>query len=392
MKLKMSLLAVMLCLCGTAAAAESTETCLYPASTEITEAGGYEGGEIALAEKQLAQMSLEEKVGQLFFVRSEALIGYKTVADLQSVEKATTKVDKKMLKGLKQYPVGGVVLFAKNILNPEQTKQFIAALRQGSRSKLILAVDEEGGRVARVANNPAMGVENVGFAGNMENVEKAYASGVYIGEYLKALGFDMDLAPVADVLQNKDNAHIGLRSFGSSPEQCGEMASAYIRGLHEQGILSTVKHFPGKGGWEKDSHLDFSESPYGLEELEKTQLISFRKAMQQSDAVMVAHLSLPKIDGKVPASLSKPIITGLLRQELGFRGMVITDALAMGAINKHYGHAEAAVMALQAGADILLMPEDLGAAYKGVLKAVKNGQITQKQLDHAVLNQLRYKY
>lgn len=345
-------------------------------------------------QKKLASMSLEEKVGQLFFVRAEALMGNNSADTLKKHIEGTKKVTTSMKKGLQRYPVGGVVLFAKNIDNPTQTRLFIADLRKVSKERLIIAIDEEGGRVARLANNPNMEVPWVGNMGSIVSEQRAYLAGHRIGRYLKAYDFDMNFAPVADVLVNPDNKLVNGRSFGSSPEICGIYSKAYIRGLHDFGIMSTVKHFPSHGGWESDSHKGLSESNASLTELRAKEFIAFQKALtEKTEAVMIAHIVFPNIKApKVPASLNSMFVTDILRKEMGFKGLIITDSLAMDAIVKYYGHAEAAVLALQAGADVLLMPADFAAAHKGVVEAVKHGIVSEARLNEAVTRILYYKY
>ncbi|MCQ2372819.1 MAG: beta-N-acetylhexosaminidase [Phascolarctobacterium sp.] len=343
---------------------------------------------------QLQQMSLEEKVGQLFFVRPEALIGDSSAATLLAHNTGTTKVTHSMRKGIKRYPVGGVVLFGKNIKHPAQTRTLIKELRAASRnSRLIIAVDEEGGTVARLANNPEMQVINVGNMCQVNSSTKAYLAGHRIGKYLRDYDFDMDFAPVADVLVNPENKLVNKRSFGNDAKTCGIYAQEYIKGLHDYSIMSTVKHFPGHGGWEADSHIGLSESLATLEDLRAQEFVSFKKALAgDTEAVMIAHMVFPKItQDNVPASLNRYFITDILREEIGFKGLIITDSLGMEAIVKYFGPAEAAVMALNAGADILLMPNDLALAYKGILEAVQQGRVSQERLDDAVGKLLLYK-
>jgi len=341
--------------------------------------------------KDLQNMTIEEKVGQLFFVRAEALQQQYAGKDIEWAKQGVTRVSLDIHKTLQKYPVGGVVIFGKNIVKPEQTKRLIRDLRKASPEPLFIAVDEEGGRVARLGNTPALQVPYVGNACRVNSSLRAYVNGHRIGKYLREYDIDINFAPVADVLLNKDNQLMATRSFGAEPQQCGSFSRAYINGLHDYAIMSTVKHFPGLGGNEADSHLGLSQSNLSLADLESTEFISFKQALAASDAVMVAHLSLPKVSGELPASLSKTIITDLLKNKLGYKGLVFTDSLAMGAIVNYYGPVEAPIKALEAGADVLLMPQNLAKAYTGVLKAVKDGRIAQERLDEAVGKILAYK-
>ena len=259
----------------------------------------------------------------------------------------------------------------------------------------VADVDEEGGRVARIARNPAFGVSNVGSmeslaaSGDPGRVRDAAAK---IGAYLADYGFTMDLAPVADMNTNPRNVVIGDRSFGSDPDTVTDMVAAYVEGLHSKGVSSVLKHFPGHGDTEDDSHWGTVTVKKTWQELLSAELIPFMRNLDKTDAVMVAHITLPNITGDgLPATLSKELIHGRLRQELGYDGLVITDSLSMGAITDHYGAAQAAVLAFEAGNDVLLLPENYVEAFNGLLSAVENGEISEERLDESVLRILRLK-
>lgn len=253
---------------------------------------------------------------------------------------------------------------------------------------LFLSVDEEGGAVARIANS---GIE-VPYVGSMRNIgdsediEKAFEAGDTIGEYLHELGFNLDFAPDADVLIDPSNETIGDRSFGSDPELCGRMAAKYIEGLHENKIASCAKHFPGLGDTETDSHTGEAWSSRTLEDYRKAEFISFQSAIKAgTDMIMVAHLSNTELTGSdLPASLNKVVITDILRDELGYEGVIITDSFQMGAVTERFDSADAAVTAFEAGADLLLMPVDFGAARKGILDAVESGRISEERIDESL--------
>ncbi len=341
-------------------------------------------------EKLLAGMDLKQKVAQMFMVTPEALTGYSKVTAAGEVTKQC----------FIRYPVGGVIYMAGNLIDTEQTRIMLSNMQDYSVEYLgfpvFLGVDEEGGTVARIAGNRAFGVEDVGNIseiGASGNCDLAYQAGSTIGAYLSALGFNLDFAPVADVWSNKKNTVVKYRSPGSDPELVRDMVIAQIEGFKEQGILCAVKHFPGHGSTSEDSHNGAAVVERTLQELFECDLIPFKGAVQAGvPFVMVGHLSLPKVVEKdVPAVFSKEIITDILRGELGFDGIVITDALDMGAVTDYYSSAQAAVMAVAAGADMLLMPEDFVAAYEGVLNAVQRGELTQERIDESVRRILKVK-
>ena len=209
---------------------------------------------------------------------------------------------------------------------------------------------------------------------------------------MASYGFTLDLAPVADINTNPDNVVIGDRAFGSDADTVSAMVGAYVDGLHSRGVGSVLKHFPGHGDTVDDTHKGTVTVNKTWEELEKAELIPFVRNMDKTDAVMVAHISLPHItDDGLPATLSRELIRGKLRQELGYDGLVLTDSLAMGAITSRYSAAQAAVLAFEAGNDVLLIPENYVEAYNGLLSAVESGRITEERLDESVLRILRMK-
>ena len=257
----------------------------------------------------------------------------------------------------------------------------------------FLAIDEEGGNVMRIGSS-AIEVPYVGSMGSVGaagDPEAAYQAGSTIGAYLHELGFNLDLAPDADVLVDPGNVTIGDRSFGSDPELCGQMVHRYVDGLHENGIASCLKHFPGLGDTESDTHTGAAWSSRTIEDYRSTEFLSFGGGIDAgTEMVMISHLSNSELSGSdLPASLNKTIIADLLRTELGFKGIVITDSLRMGAVTEQFGSSEAAVTALEAGIDILLMPADFHAARQGILDAVHDGQISEERIDESLFRILR---
>lgn len=331
-------------------------------------------------EKIVNNMTLEEKVGQIFMVAPEAVDkdGGSTTVFTENIEKEIEK-----------YNLGGYILFASNIENPTQTQEFINGLKKSSKIQPFVGVDEEGGRVARIGKNSAMGVEKIepmAQVGKSQNYERANEIGTTIGKYIKNLGFNLDFAPDTDVLTDSNNTEIGDRSFGNDPEVVGKMATEVVKGLQSENISTVLKHFPGHGGSIGNSHQGFSLSNRTEEELKKCEIVPFKTAIENgADCVMVAHMSLPNVTGdNIPATLSKKVVTDMLKTELNFKGVVFSDSMSMGAITENYGTGDACVKAVEAGIDMVLMPENLDEAYNAVLEAVKNGKISQERLDDAV--------
>lgn len=348
------------------------------------------------AEKLLAGMSVREKVGQLFFIRPDSLEPSLTPEQVNDTNNyGMTEATSGMLSTLEDYPAGGIVMFGKNLTYPATLEKYMQSLSSASDIPLIYAVDEEGGVVSRIAKADHFGIDNVG---NMANIGatgdtgKAYSAGKYIGGYLSDLGFTLDFAPVADINTNPNNIVIGNRAFGSDPKLVSSMVSSFLDGLHSENVMGCTKHFPGHGDTSADTHEDYVSVLKTWEQLQTAELIPFIDNFGKADMIMIAHLTLPHItsDG-LPASLSKELVTGKLKNELGYDGIITTDALAMGAIQKNYSSAEAAVLAFEAGVDILLMPHDYIEAYEGVLAAVQSGRISESRLDESVLKILELK-
>ena len=337
-----------------------------------------------IADSCIAEMSLENKVAGLFMVTPEALTGVDTV--IQAGD--TTK------QKLSEYPVGGLVYFSKNIKSADQLKEMLDTTRNTMIYPVFLAVDEEGGSVSRVAGaGLADDVGDMSEIGSTCDPEKAKEAGTTIGTYLSQFGFNVDFAPVADVV-SAENAVIGNRSFGSDPNVVGTMVAAEVQGLQESGVSACLKHFPGIGDTTTDTHDEKTVSEKTLEDMQQTDLPAFQSGIDAgADFVMVSHMSLPNVVGDdTPCSLSGAVINDLLRNQLGYNGIVITDALDMSAITDSYSSAEAAVKAIEAGADMLLMPENFEEAYQGVLDAVQNGTISEDRINESLKRIYRVKY
>ena len=337
-------------------------------------------------------LTLEQKVGQLFIVRPDALdltLSQETINDTHA--DGVTAVTNDMRKTLQQYPVGGICQFGKNIESPSQLARFNADLQAASATPLLIAVDEEGGLIARLANSDAFNLPRYASAaavGASGDPEDAREMGQTIGSYLKTYGFNMDFAPDADVNTNPDNPIIGERAFSSDAATAAQMAAAAADGLRENGILPTLKHFPGHGDTAEDSHTDLAVTYKTREELENCELLPFA-ADTGLHAVMVGHIAVPNVTGDMtPATLS-PTLIGMIPD--AENALIVTDSLAMDAITAAYTPGEAAVLAIQAGCDVLLMPNSLPEAYAAVLDAVQNGTISEARLDQSVNKILHYK-
>lgn len=334
----------------------------------------------------IAEMPLEDKVAGLFMITPEALTG---------VDKAI-KAGDGTKDALNKYAVGGLVYFSKNIKDKDQLTEMLSNTKAMSKYPLFLGVDEEGGSVRRVGSSgiDVTEVEDMAAIGAGGDTMKAYDAGTTIGSYLSELGFNLDFAPVTDVVTDVSDSAIGDRSFGSDPEAVGNMAAAMVNGIQETGVSSCLKHFPGIGSAAEDTHEGMVTIDKSLEDIKAADIIPFKTGIEAGvDFVMVGHVSAPNIIGdNTPCSLSDKVITNLLRSELNYKGIIITDAMNMSAITEYYASDEAAVTALKAGADMILMPEDFEIAYKGVITAVKDGVIAEERIDESLKKIYRVKY
>lgn len=330
----------------------------------------------SMAEKMLKVMSLREKIGQLFVVRPEALGGNETVFDDNTAE------------ALRTYPVGGIALFGKNIIDSEQLTALTARFKEYG---MLIGIDEEGGTVSRIAKNPRFDVQRFGSMGDVKTRDEAENIGKTIGGYLKKYGINLNFAPVADVNSNPDNPVIGDRAFSCDAKTVSLMVSGYIDGCHEAGVMTSIKHFPGHGDTGSDTHTGAVTLSKTWEELESLELIPFKDNLDKTDCVMVSHITLTKVaDDAFPASLSYDIVTKRLRRELGFDGVIITDSLEMGAVRENTDF-EPAVQAIKAGCDIVLMPQSLEKSFNAMYDALEKGEIDEKRLDESVLRILKLK-
>ena len=346
---------------------------------------------VSRARSQLDSMTLEQKVHQMFFVTPEKLTGVDTVTQAGETTRAA----------LQARPVGGIAYFADNLTDPEQTRTLLsdtqAMARELTGIPLLPSVDEEGGTVARIARNAAFGVENPGDmrdVGSTGDTSYAHDVALTIGTYLRDLGFNLDFAPVCDIASNPDSDVMARRSFGDDPQLVADMVAAQVEGFAQAGMPCSAKHFPGIGAALGDSHDVNIVSEKSVEELAIEELIPFERVVSAGvPLVMVGHLSLPVATGSdEPACLNPHVVTDLLRDRLRFAGLIISDSLEMGAVTQLHDSAEAAVLGIQAGLDLLLMPEDFDTALEGVMAALADGTITEDRIDESVSRILTLKF
>lgn len=341
-----------------------------------------DGGSIDKLADTIAKMTLEEKVGQV------------VIAGFQG-----TRITEAAKELIDTYKVGGFIFFGANLETPTQSLQLLNEVKQanvGNKFPLLLSVDQEGGRVTRLPGigdlptNAQIGLQN--------DTEYGYKYGELLGKQLHAYGFGLNFAPSLDVFSNPENEVIGDRSFGSDPRLVADIGWQVVKGMAAQGIIASVKHFPGHGDTQMDSHVGMPVVEKELAALNELELIPFRAAVSEGvDVVMTAHILLPALDEKYPATLSERIVTGVLRDDLGFDGVVITDDMTMGAITEEYDIPEAAVLAINAGVDMVLVAHDHAAIVKTMerlVAAVESGEITEERLDASVrrIVQLKEKY
>lgn len=368
----------------TSSSTSSTETALSSIPTEFTVSTEATLSSDDLATVLLKGMTLEEKICQVFLVQPEALGGNAVFFDESSQA------------ALELYPVGGIILFSDNLETRKQCTEIIQDYQNASKVPLFIGVDEEGGYVSRLGSDPDMGVPHfppMQEIGNTMDQDAAYNVGHTLGVELAALGFNLDFAPVADVNTNPDNPVIGSRAFSTDAKVAADMVRACVSGFRDAGMISCIKHFPGHGDTQTDTHLGNAETGKTLYDMGQEEFLPFKAGISAgAPTVMVGHISCPNITGdQVPASLSFKLITNVLRKDLGFDGVVITDAMNMGAIAESYPSGEAAVLALEAGCDIVLIPENLQEATAAIRSALASGRLTEERLNESVLRILRLK-
>lgn len=343
--------------------ADSQET------TEVTEEE-----KPSLVDETLAGMTLHEKVCQMMFVTPEELTG----------EDGVTVAGDATRQALENYPVGGIVYFAKNLESQDQVKEMIDNSQKYSSIGLFVATDEEGGVVNRL-----MDTVGTTYIGSMyyykdDGDETAYENAYTIANDMSALGFNLDFAPVADVWSNPDNTVIGERAYSDDYAQAAELVGNAVKGFNDGGVMCTLKHFPGHGDTAEDSHYSSAYVHRTKEEIMADEMQPFRSGIEAgTEFVMVGHLIVPDID-EVPATLSYKIATGILRDELKFEGVAITDSFEMESIADNYSVDDAVVMSVKAGMDMILQPKDMASAVNSIEQAVADGELSEDRIDESV--------
>lgn len=330
-------------------------------------------------ESYISEMSIEEKIGQMIIMSNR-----------------TPNMTPELQNTLINVKPGGFIFFAENFSNQTDSLKLIEEIKATNNIPMFLSIDQEGGRVQRLKKQndiDVMTIPPMAEIGATNDVSKAFEVGKKIGEDLKKFGLNMDFAPVLDVLTNKENKSIQGRSFGSDYDLVANMGSALAKGLQENNIIPVYKHFPGHGSTTVDSHYDLPVLTKSKEDLLTTDLIPFQKAIEdQAEIIMIGHLAIPNItNDNTPASLSKKIITNLLKKELGFQGLVITDALNMKALTNYYTEQQIYEMAINAGVDILLMPNHPEQAIEYIKKSIQNGTIKEEQINESITKILKLK-
>ena len=342
------------------------------AQNPADQSGSAEGSDIV--EKTLADMSLRDKVCQMMFVRPESITGI----DVVTAAGDTTK------SALEQYPVGGIVYFAQNMESKDQVKEMIDNSQSYSKVGLFISTDEEGGMVNRLMNTVGTTYIDSMYNYKDEGIQKAHDNAYTIASDMAALGFNMDFAPVADVWSNPDNTVIGERAYSDDYSQAAELVGSAVKGFEDGGVMCTLKHFPGHGDTAEDSHYSSAYVRRTKDEIMADEMQPFTAGIDAgAEFVMVGHLIVPDID-ELPATLSYKITTEMLRNEMRFEGIAITDSLAMSSIADNYGVGESAVMSIKAGIDMLLDPTDIDTAIDAVVQAVESGDITEDRIDESV--------
>ena len=343
-------------------------------------------------ETYLENMTLSQKIGQLFIITPNQLETAESdtsdnVADFSQIQKSN----------IVDYSPGGIIFFDNNINNGEELKQYINELQDNSKIPLFISVDEEGGQVSRLSGKPDTGIDHIppmGTIGENGDPKEAFELGQTLGSGLNSLGFNLNFAPVADINTNPYNPVIGDRSFGSTPEIVSSMVSEEVKGMQSKNVSACLKHFPGHGDTSSDTHTGRVILDVDAERLNETELKPFKAGIESdADFIMISHISLPQItEDDTPSSMSSIIIKDILRKDLNFNGIVITDALNMSAITNYNSSAETALNCINAGVNILLMPDSFKNAFTAIKDAVDNKEIKESLIDESVRKILYIKF
>ncbi len=333
-----------------------------------------------IVDEELAKMSLDEKIGQMIF------IAYREEAYDDTLNNILTDVKP-----------SGFILFEQNISSYEDTIEYIKKIKSTAKTPMFISIDQEGGRVQRIKDVDGVEVQTIPSMlelGKRKDPSLSMNVGKVLGTELAAFGINMDFAPVLDIFSNENNTVIGDRAFGTDAETVTKLAIPFSLGMEEAGVIPVVKHFPGHGDTKEDSHVELPIVDKTLEELYERELVPFKKAIdEKAPMIMVAHIALPEITGdNTPASLSKKIVGDILRGEMKYDGVVITDAVEMKALADNYTEEEICKMSIDAGVDIILMPQDPILARDTIKKLVTDGTITEDRINESVKRILLLKH
>lgn len=338
----------------------------------------------AIVDAGIEVMPLEDKVAGLFIVTPESITGVS----------AAVKAGDGTKDALTKYAVGGIIYNTRNIQDEAQFKDMIDKTKLYANYPLFIAVEDEGGKISPLQEKGLVDKQDGAKALAANGGEdKAYEAGKAIGTYLTDYGFNLNFAPVAD-LSSAENSIMEDRSYGNEADKVSPYVNSMIKGMKEQNIVTCLKHFPGMGSTAQDTREGLASTDRSADDFRNNEFKVFQSGIENgADMVMVSHMSAPSLAGdNTPCSMSSAVVTDILRRELDFDGVIITDSMSIAAVADYYDAGEAAVMALRAGCDMILMPEDFEKAYNGVLEAVKSGVISEERINDSLKRVYRIKY
>ena len=345
-----------------------------------------------VSNKDFEKLSIEEKVNY----KMDNLSIDEKIAQMLIVYYIGDEYDENLSNIIKEVKPGGFILMSDNITTYDRTLNFVKGMQNDSDIPMIISTDEEGGSVQRIKGIRDISVTDIPYMyylGQTKDKNLAYKVGEIIANELRTIGVNLTYAPVMDIYSNPNNTVIGKRSFGSNPNTVYDMATSLKNGIEDNLVNTCIKHFPGHGDTETDSHFEIPIINKTLDELENSDLLPFIKSINDTNMIMVGHIALPKItNSSIPASLSKEIVTDLLKNKYNYKGLVITDALNMGSLTNNYSDKEIYTMAINAGVDLLLMPNGSKNAIKYIKEAIDDEEMDINTINESVRKILTYKY
>lgn len=345
-----------------------------------------------VSNKDFEKLSIEEKVNY----KMDNLSIDEKIAQMLIVYYIGDEYDENLSNIIKEVKPGGFILMSDNITTYDRTLNFVKGMQNDSDIPMIISTDEEGGSVQRIKGIRDISVTDIPYMyhlGQTKDKNLAYKVGEIIANELRTIGVNLTYAPVMDIYSNPNNTVIGKRSFGSDPNTVYDMATSLKNGIEDNLVNTCIKHFPGHGDTETDSHFEIPIINKTLDELENSDLLPFIKSINDTNMIMVGHIALPKItNSSIPASLSKEIVTDLLKNKYNYKGLVITDALNMRSLTDNYSDKEIYTMAINAGVDLLLMPNGSKNAIKYIKEAIDDEEIDINTINESVRKILTYKY